>query len=82
MLFLTKPPCLAEYVCSQGHTLVAMDHFIIDYSVQDGLWRAMHCPPLSIREGIPNPSCRKLGFGRWPARHELTYLGLGRVMLW
>ena len=60
--------------------------------------RVLSCPALSLREGYPNPQCRRLGSSvahagwhvgtrqwsspAWPRARELTYLGLGRVMAW
>ena len=64
------------------HQVVSMDRFYVDYVASTGLYQALHCPALSTREGIPNPSCRKLGAGLLDRDRELTFLGLGRVMLW
>jgi hypothetical protein len=77
-------PCLSAASGTMGvsHQLVAMDEFFVDYDPLLGFWRALYCPPNSVREGLPNPSCRKLGAGRWSASYELAYLGLGRMMLW
>ena len=60
----------------------------LEYDPASGAWRALYCPALSLREGFPNPQCRKLGASvaharaAWPKSRELTYLGLGRVMAW
>ena len=72
-----------------GGTLVAIGYSsVLEYAEESGQWRALHCPPLSLREGYPNSQCRKLGASvthpnaSWPARREITYLGLGRVLAW
>ena len=66
-----------------GGTLISMDTSVLEYHAASGAWRALSCPPLSMRAGYPNPECRKLGAGTdWPPHREVTYLGQGRVMAW
>ena len=65
-----------------GHQLVAVDRAILDYHDASGRYRVLHCPPAELNQGFPNPSCRKLGYGVWPAGRVISYLGGGRVMAW
>jgi hypothetical protein len=65
-----------------GTQIVSMDEVALLYDAPSGAWRAVACPPLSMRGGFPNPSCRKMGTGRWDAHLEITYLGSGRAMAW
>ena len=67
-----------------GSVLVAMDHtLLLDYNEKSGDYRALSCPSqTSAREGLFASTCRKMGYGKWPARRSVLYLGLGRVMLW
>lgn len=66
-----------------AHQLVAVEaNILIDYHSPSGACRALHCPPLAVAEGVPGPSCRKLGFAAWPAGREAVFLGRGRVMAW
>ena len=65
-----------------GHQLVAVDRAVLDYHEASGRYRVLHCPPEQLRQGFPNPSCRKLGYGVWPPGRVVTYLGGGRVMAW
>lgn len=65
-----------------GHQIVAVDRAILDYHEASGRYRVLHCPPEQLRQGFPNPSCRKLGYGVWPPGRVVTYLGGGRVMAW
>ena len=66
-----------------GGLLISMDSAVLEYRAASGEWRALSCPPLSLREGYTNAQCRKLGFGSgWPKEREVAYLGLGRVMAW
>ena len=67
---------------AMGHQLVAVDRAVLDYHEASGRYRVLHCPPEQLRQGFPNPSCRKLGYGVWPPGRVVTYLGGGRVMAW
>ena len=66
----------------EGHQFVAIDEAILDYHEQTGEYRVLHCPAHEVRQGFPNPSCRKLGYGTWPVGRVVSYLGAGRVMAW
>eukprot|EP00966_Prymnesium_polylepis_P200290 4641237-Prymnesium_polylepis.1 len=67
---------------ASGHQIVAMGVLTLDYATASGRFRVMHCPPLELRQGFPNPSCRKVGFGKLASDREVVYLGRGRVLLW
>lgn len=66
----------------ERHQVVTMGRLVLDYENASGRFRVVHCPPLELRQGFPNPSCRKLAFGLWMPGREVIYLGGGRVMLW
>ena len=67
---------------STGHQVVAMDEHVVDYVAATGEWRVLRCPPAELRQGFPNPTCRKVARGAWAPALQLTYLGGGRLMAW
>ena len=75
-------PTSSSAAINRGSQLASIDNYIIEYASDAGWWRVSSCSSTHIREGLPNPNCRNLGFGFWPTSRELVYLGLGRVMLW